>query len=251
MYSTRRILKATYWLMFGKPEQRRRVRHELARMSASLFGDYYIGEDYKLWREDTEFLKRYRELSPDNPYSQDRKFMLRELVRQVRDIPGSMAECGCYQGASAWFMANELPDVPIHLFDSFAGLSEPGERDTTAPDVHFSWEGGDMSTPEAIIRSNLQGFDNVSIYKGWIPERFKEVENETFRLVHIDVDLYEPTRDSIGFFYPRMNPGGIMVLDDYGYTSCPGAYRAVNEFMSDKPEYVLHLPTAQGVIFKQ
>ena len=251
MYSLQRVLKAIYWLLFGNAGQRRRIRQELARLSASLFGDYYISDDYKLWREDREFLKKYRELSPNNPYSQDRKFTLREFARLVKTVPGDMAECGCYEGASAWFMANELPEIPLHLFDSFSGLSEPGARDEAGPGVHFQWQSGDMSSSEDRIRQTLGKFSNTFIYKGWIPQRFSEIEGRKFRLVHIDVDLYEPTRNSLEFFYPRMSAGGVLVFDDYGVTSCPGAYRAVTDFMRDKKEHVLNLPTSQGVIIKE
>ena len=107
-----------------------------------------------------------------------------------------------------------------------------------------------MHSPESRTLETLKEFRLIKLFKGWIPERFPEVANEKFRLVHIDVDLYEPTRDSLEFFYPRISTGGVMVFDDYGVTSCPGAYKAVNEFMNDKPEYVLHLPTAQGIIIK-
>jgi hypothetical protein len=214
--------------LFGKPAQRRRVRLELARMSASLFGDHYLSEDYKLWREDADFLAKYNSLSPGNPYSQDRKYTLREFARQVKHVPGAMAECGCYEGATAWFMANELPEVPFYLFDSFAGLSEPGELDVTGSDAHFRWKQGDMQSPEQVIKETLREFGQIKYYKGWIPDRFAEVGNDKFRLVHIDVDLYEPTRDSLEFFYPRMSRTGVLVFDDYGVTTCPGAYRAVN-----------------------
>ena len=65
--------------------------------------------------------------------------------------------------------------------------------------------------------------------KGWIPSRFDEVSHRRFAFVHIDVDLYEPTRDSIAFFYSRLSEGGILLIDDYGFSTCPGATRAVDE----------------------
>ena len=64
--------------------------------------------------------------------------------------------------------------------------------------------------------------------------------------VHVDVDLYEPTLASLAFFYPRMNPGGVMVCDDYGFTTCPGATKAVDEFLHDKPEKMIALPNGGG-----
>ncbi|MGM3941125.1 TylF/MycF family methyltransferase, partial [Salmonella sp. NW387] len=70
--------------------------------------------------------------------------------------------------------------------------------------------------------------------------------------VHVDVDLYQPTRDSIQFFYPRMVPGGIMLFDDYGSgMQSPGAARAVDDFMAGNPEPVIDAPTAQAFIIKR
>ena len=72
-----------------------------------------------------------------------------------------------------------------------------------------------------------------------------------FCFVHIDVDILEPTRDSIEFFYPRMMPGGIMLFDDYGFTSCPGAKLAADVFFEGRPEKIGLLTTGQAIIIKQ
>jgi len=245
-----RYLKALYWFIAGNQAQKRRVRQECARIAASLFGDYPIGDDYKLWLEDIEFRKKFKELSPVSPYSEERKWTLREYTRYVQNIPGSMAECGCYQGASAYFMAKELPFVPLHLFDSFEGLSQPGNLDIPVRQDNRTWKKGDMSASEEITRQTLKDFSNVYFHKGWIPEKFHKVANEKFRLVHIDVDLYQPTKESLSFFYPRMNGKGVIILDDYGSTLCPGAYKAVNEFIEGNKLRVLHLTTMQGIIIK-
>jgi hypothetical protein len=66
----------------------------------------------------------------------------------------------------------------------------------------------------------------------------------------VDVDLYEPTRDSIRFFYDRLNPGGILVCDDYLFMTCPGATEAIDEFLADKPEKMLGLPGGGGFFIK-
>lgn len=248
MYSLRRIVRAMSWFLYGTAAQRRRVRQECARMAAGIFGDFPLSEDHKLWRFDKEFLATYRRLSPKNPYSQDRKYLLREMVRFARRVPGALAECGCYEGASAYFMAKERPEVSVHLFDSFEGLSEPNELDRTGSGEIRMWLEGDLKTSEHKTRMNLREFSNVVIHRGWIPSVLQEAEDERFCFLHIDVDIYQPTLDSLRFFYPRMNPGGVIVLDDYGFVTCPGAFRAVAEFMIDKPECVIHSPTGQGII---
>jgi len=248
MLNSKRILKAVYWFLFGNPAQRRRVRLECARIAVSLFGNFSLGDDYKTWLEDKEFRRKFKELSPISPYSEERKYVLREFARFVRNVPGCMAECGCYQGASAYFMAREYPDVPMHLFDSFEGLPEPSEHDVPKHSDERPWQQGDFLTSEQTIRKNLHELKNIFYHKGWIPDRFSDVSDKRFRLVHIDVDLYQPTKDCLNFFYPRMNGGGVIVLDDYGSTLCPGAYKATKEFVEKKPEHVLHLTTMQGVI---
>jgi predicted O-methyltransferase YrrM len=132
-----------------------------------------------------------------------------------------------------------------HGFDSFAGLSEPSARDGEY------WTAGNLSSPLEAARSNLAEFgEAVQLYTGWIPERFKEAAARRFRFVHIDVDLYEPTRDSLAFFYPRVEPGGIIVCDDYLFNTCPGATAAVDEYLADKPEKMLALSAGGGFLIK-
>ena len=51
---------------------------------------------------------------------------------------------------------------------------------------------------------------------------FWEIKDEKFSFIHIDVDLFEPTFESLKFFYPRLKKGGIIVCDDYNFTDFPG-----------------------------
>lgn len=100
------------------------------------------------------------------------------------------------------------------------------------------------------MRGNLSGLGQVAFYQGWIPDRFAEVAERQFAFVHVDVDLYEPTRDSVAFFYERLSPGGVFVCDDYGFLTCPGATAAMDEFLEDKPEKVVLLPGGGGFFIK-
>lgn len=245
-----RWLRALRWMATGTPVERRRVRLELARASAALFGDFPLSEDHKAWRADTAFLRDYQRLSPGNPYSQDRKWTLREYVRASNALPGDLAECGCYQGASAFFMCQASSHGELFLFDSFQGLSESSELDRVEGEAR-PWAPGDMRSGQEELARNLAGFDGVHVFPGWIPERFGEVEARRFRVVHVDVDLYEPTRASLEFFYPRLVPGGVIVMDDYGFLTCPGAKRAADEFAATQGTTVLHLPTGQGVLARR
>lgn len=250
MFSARRVLKGGLSLILGPQAMRRRTLHEVVRLVAQFVGGHYISEDHKLWLKETDFVERYKLLSPHNYFSMDRKFALKEFARNLADLPGAVAECGSYVGVSAWFMAKEIKGADLFLFDSFEGLSVPSDFDQSPAGVK-QWRQGDLATTEAILRQNLSEFRNIHVKKGWIPERFGEVADVRFKLVHIDVDLYEPTRDSLAFFYERLVPGGVIVMDDYGFENCPGAYLAANEFMEGRPETIIHLPTGQGVIIRR
>lgn len=155
-------------------------------------------------------------------------------------MAGAFAECGCFRGQASYLLASMIAEtqVPLtlHVFDSFEGLSPFEAADRTGIDrdatrearmrAHFAW-------PEQRFRRVMAVFgDAVQTYRGWIPDRFGEVADETFALVHIDVDLYQPTRDSLEFFYPRLAPGGWIVVDDYNALPYPGANTAVDAFVA-------------------
>ncbi|WP_431475354.1 TylF/MycF/NovP-related O-methyltransferase [Marinobacter sp. KM021] len=249
MFGFRRVLKGVRAVLFGPVSDRRRVFHEVVRVLARFFGGHYIGDDYKLWLQDSEFSDQFRKMSPHNYFSMERKFVLREFARHVSKLDGCVAECGSYVGVSSWFIAREIQGVDFFLFDSFEGLSAPGERDLS-PDKVSQWQQGDLAVSEDIVKERLASFSNVHVMKGWIPERFDEVSGKKFKFLHVDVDLYEPTLASLEFFYERMVPGGVIIMDDYGFENCLGAFSAANEFMQDKFESIVHLPTGQGLIVK-
>ncbi len=131
-----------------------------------------------------------------------------------------------------------------HVFDSFEGLSEPDVADGG------HWRGGDLAVTVATVQEALSDFPSVEYYKGWIPDRFSDVEDRRFSFVHIDVDLAQPTGDSLSFFYPRMNEGGIILCDDYGGISCAGATAAVDRFLADKPENMVSSISCGGYLVK-
>jgi len=187
------------------------------------------------------YLKRFGEFEGANS---DRRWMIHQLTKLVHSVPGDTAECGVFQGSSSYLICRALPNRTHYMFDSFEGLSAPSPADGTfwSANVHAC----DLETAQ----KNLSECPNVSFHKGWIPERFKDVESRTFCFVHVDVQLYQPTRDSIEFFYPRMSSGGIIVCDDYGFVNCPGATRAVDEFLSDKPERMISLSCGSAFLIK-
>lgn len=231
------------------------VRFDLLRRCAARIMPEYIFKPLRqLWHADPA-MRRMFALFPEERkgMNNDRKWNLAQLLRLVAGVPGDTAECGVYRGASSYVMLRCLsgetgvgaPERHHHIFDSFEGLSCPSEFDGT------HWQTSDLAAGEEVVRTLLREFEGrFSLYRGWIPGRFAEVAGKSFAFVHIDVDLYEPTRDSLEFFYAKMHPGGIILCDDYGMISCPGATRAFDDFLADKPEKMLRLTDGGGFFRK-
>ena len=224
-------------------------RYRLAeRLSSAVYPKFLFSEYGRIHLDDEAFIEYYRRfMDPGNWHSFDRKYFLNQTLRLLTAVTGDLIECGVYNGSSAYLICQfaQSQGRRVYLFDSCQGLSEP-----TTVDGSY-WVKGALSMAENEITRNLEKFKCYTLLSGWIPERFPEVEDRQFCFVHIDVDLYEPTLKSLSFFYPRVNPGGVMLFDDYGFRSCPGARHAIDEFLENKPESVVLVPTGQAFIIRQ
>ena len=239
---------------FGDPATRRRAWHRYLERKAAQHG-LHVYKSHLNWNLPGTFQDVAAEWGDTPGIPLDRCFFLWSAALWVRGnrIPGSTADCGVRYGRSTHFMLRGLADAarPHHLFDSFAGLSRPGEQDHVSSRFAGQWEEGDLAVSEAEARAHLRKFGNCTFHAGWIPDTFAELDpTERFAFVHVDVDLYEPTRACYEFFYQRLSPGGLIVCDDYGLSSCPGATKAVDEFVADKPEALLDIPTSQVVLVR-
>lgn len=165
-------------------------------------------------------------------------------VQATSHIPGAMAELGVAFGASAKLILHYSQDRPLHLFDTFAGLPDPGKEDS--PKFH----GGDFRSDLNSVRTYLGAVaeNRVSFHAGLFPATAGPVQDKRFSFVHLDVDLYQSTLDGLKFFYPRMSPGAILISHDF--VSAEGVNRAFQEFFADKPEPVIELTGYQCMVVK-
>ena len=235
----RQLMKA----LAGDALARRKVGHRILSNIAQRWG-FRVYAMNATWAQDVEFRAAWSRFPEENNLIHDRRFNLYGISKAVSHIPGDIAECGVRFGRGAYIMLAASPGKHLYGFDSFAGLSEPTEEDEGT-----QWAKHDFASDEARARRNLEG-QNATLLKGWIPERFRDVADKQFSLVHIDVDLYQPTRDSLEFFWPRLSAGGALVCDDYGSLGCPGAKRAVDEFAVSIGRKVATLATGQALLWR-
>jgi len=206
-----------------------------------------------VWKDQDFFQKAFDQFGMSVPgIPEIRCYFLQSSIRSLNAIDGSVAECGSREGKSALYMLTACERKrEFYLFDSFEGLSDPTSgKDIITTSIDKSGEKRLFYANYDDVEKRFIPFDNVHLMRGWIPERFKEVEDKTFSLVHIDVDLYEPTKDSFEFFYERLASGGMMICDDYGSGAYPGARLAMDEFFEKKREKPIELPQGQAFIVK-
>jgi O-methyltransferase len=113
-------------------------------------------------------------------------------------------------------------------------------------DIHH--EGDFADTSLAVVQSHLSDCSNVRFYPGLFPSTAGPMEDLKFSLVHVDADIYESVKACCHFFYERLERNAVMIFDDYGFPTCPGARKAVDEYFSDKPDIPFYLPTGQCLV---
>jgi O-methyltransferase len=193
-----------------------------------------------------EFLQLLKEASGHTLVDPARCHIIYQAIKHIQWLAGEMAEVGVYKGGTARIMGRTSKQFEknLYLFDTFKGMPTVDN----SKDLHK--EGDFKDTDMNSVARYLADCKNVHIYEGLFPETGKAIADKKFCLVHIDADIYRSIKESSEFFYPRMVEGGIIIYDDYGAPSCPGAKIAVDEFYKDKQESLLYLPTGQCVVIK-
>lgn len=160
--------------------------------------------------------------------------VLRLLAEQMEEqgIAGDTAELGVYRGDFARLINAAFPDRALHLFDTFEGFAAVDIAVERREGLSRARTGDFSDTGVEAVRRRLPHPKRAVFHKGWFPRSFFGCEGLSFALVSLDADLYAPTAAALERFWPRLNPGGAILVHDVNGTQYPGAGRAVREFCS-------------------
>lgn len=183
-------------------------------------------------------LKRYYKRYPDKD-----RFLLfwLQVERLKNDVPhGAFAELGVYRGETAAVLHALDPARKLFLLDTFEGFRlEDLEKEERAASAYTQSSFADTS-PQ-IVLEKIGTTENVFIHKGDIAEIVKRLPEQTYALVSMDMDLGAPTAAGLAYFYPRMEPGGVIIIHDYN-PKWPGLVSAVDEFLAGIAETAVLIP---------
>lgn len=165
-------------------------------------------------------------------------------------VEGAIVECGVWRGGSMMAAAHTLrllkdTSRDLCLFDTFEGMPPPGEKDYSIDAEHASallardprgtgvWCEAGLEDVRANLSSVGYPLERIHFIKGKVEDTLPAAAPEKIALLRLDTDWFESTRHELLHLYPRLQPGGILIIDDYGHWS--GARRAVDEYLSHLP----------------
>lgn len=165
-----------------------------------------------------------------------------------RQLGGAFVECGVWRGGSMMAVALTLlrlgvTDRDLYLFDTFEGMTEPGEADVKQggePVADVLQRASRDSSHWAIapideVRAALLGVgypqNRLHFVKGKVEETLPDEAPADVALLRLDTDWYSSTKHELIHLYPRLVRGGVLIIDDYAYWR--GARQAVDEYVSE------------------
>jgi hypothetical protein len=167
-----------------------------------------------------------------------------------RQLEGDFVECGVNRGALSSAIMQYLSwnrlDKRFFLFDTFRGLDEKyvnEEEKARANAVAYV-------ECFAEVQKNFEEFQNVYLIRGSVPETLPEAPIEKVCYLSIDMNCSEPEIAAASFFWDKLTPGAMMLLDDYGFKDFDTQKCAMDQFAASKGVEVLSVPTGQGIIIK-
>jgi len=205
---------------------------------------------------DADDIALWRLIEPYTLTSMERVRALADSVSYLiaNRIPGTIVECGVWRGGSMMAAARTLlghgvRDRDVYLFDTFAGMTQP-----TAADVNYQGTNAASllarATPDPLARSfhtpvtvdevrrNLTGTgypaERLHFVEGPVEQTVPAAAPESIALLRLDTDWHQSTRHELEHLYPRLVPGGVLIIDDYGHWQ--GARRAVDDYFAQQRE---------------
>lgn len=177
-----------------------------------------------------------------------------------REVPGALVECGVWRGGSVLAMIRTLQllgveDRDVYLYDTFEGMTEPGELDTSPfePPARATWDATptgstpwrwafdaavyDVDLVQALLTATGYPPERLHVVQGPVEQTLPGTAPDKVAVLRLDTDWYESTWHELVHLYPRIAPGGVLIVDDFGHWD--GARRAVEEYFTTQAPTIL------------
>ena len=181
------------------------------------------------WPEDAETMIGLRRL--DN---------LHRCVADVLDrgVPGDLLEAGVWRGGASIFMRGALKAYGAHdrvvwVADSFQGLPKPDVSSYPLDAGDRNWEISELAIPLEEVEGNFRRYRlldaQVRFLPGWFADTLPAAPIERLAILRLDGDMYGSTMETLSSMYPKLSPGGYVIIDDFALPTCAAAVRDFRE----------------------
>lgn len=174
------------------------------------------------------------------PYTKtgiERRTAMIAAVQEIdaRGIEGDIVECGVWRGGNIILARKLSPERVCWLYDTFTGMPRPGEHD--GEKAHGKWRKNWCAVSlddviQCLIETGTYDPNKLRFVQGDVAETLHVHPPEKIALLRLDTDWYESTRMELELLYPRLQSGGVLIVDDYGHWS--GCKKACDEFFGSE-----------------
>ena len=151
------------------------------------------------------------------------QFCVEDVLK--KNVPGDLIETGVWRGGATIFLrailrAHGVTDRSVWVADSFEGLPPPDAAKYPSDRRSRHHQARDLAVSLEAVRANFERYglldDQVRFLKGWFRDTLPTAPIERLAVLRLDGDMYESTSDALVSLYPRLSPGGYLIVDDYG-----------------------------------
>lgn len=171
-------------------------------------------------------------------------------AQQVSNLDGDYVECGVLKGFSmsvvAAYMDFAQLNKTMYLYDTFEGIPKRYNSENRSNEPYL--QHGNMLKH---AKERFAAYPNVKIIPGIVPDSFAHTCPEKIVFLHIDMNSSASEMAALEALYPRVIDGGIIIFDDYGWLAYREQTLAQDAFMRARGQYILELPTGQGLFIKK
>jgi hypothetical protein len=219
------------------------------------FPDFYA-DGMKLWDKnlaslnDPRFRHAYKSGVAGGAHIEFRAYVCCWAASQAIMIPGDFVECGVNEGLLSLTVCHYLDfnslDKSFYLFDTYQGI--PTDQ-ITARERRRAMQ-HEYSECYERTKEKFASFPKATLVRGKVPETLQTVQIDKVSYLSIDMNIAKPERDAIDFFWPKLSPGGFVILDDYAFAGYEAQHEIMDDFAAKVGTHILTLPTGQGMLIK-
>lgn len=178
-------------------------------------------------------------------------------AKTAANVEGDFVECGVNRGfmssAIMQYLDWDRTGKTFYLLDTFAGLDKQqlaNESGIESERNKRHLDEGFYVTSAKAVRENFSEWKNVRIIQGPVPETLKQVDADRLAYLHLDMNSAAPEVAAFEYFWERLSPGAVVLLDDYAFHGYREQKEAMDKAASAKSAAIASLPTGQGLIIK-